>query len=260
MTDKYLFGDTDLAARRLGVLAGAFAPSSKVFLVRAAGGEIRVAADLGCGPGHTTHLMADTVKCGHVVGLDNSQHFIDLARQTARERVSFSLHDVTKVPFPGVRFDLIYGRFLLTHQSDSAGLIAKWASQLRLSGRLLIEDVDGIETDIPAFVEYLRIVEAMLADRGSDLFVGRSLDATPAPQSAALVSSETARAAVRTDIAAQMFAMNIRTWKHNAYVQANCAPADIEKLQDTLTDLAAAPTRQAGIEWSLRQLAYERET
>ena len=100
----------------------------------------------------------------------------------------------------------------------------------------------------------------MLADRGSDLFVGRSLDASPVPAGAALVSSETARAAVRTDIAAQMFAMNIQTWKDNAYVQANCAPADIEKLQDTLTDLAATPTGQADIEWSLRQLAYERET
>ena len=50
----YAFGDTDLAARRLALLAETFAESSRAFMREAAGGRLRMAADLGCGPGYST--------------------------------------------------------------------------------------------------------------------------------------------------------------------------------------------------------------
>ena len=51
MTKKYLFGDTDLAARRLKVLAEVFAASSETFISEAADCNPRLVVDLGCGPG-----------------------------------------------------------------------------------------------------------------------------------------------------------------------------------------------------------------
>ena len=52
MTDKYLFGDTELATRRLGVLAEAFGGSSRAFITAAAGDERSLAVDLAATPTH----------------------------------------------------------------------------------------------------------------------------------------------------------------------------------------------------------------
>ena len=262
MTQKYLFGDTDLAAARLGVLADAFAASSTAFLAEKAGAapaKLRLAVDLGCGPGYTTHMLADALQCEQVVGLDNSEHFIHLATKTATDKVSFYQHDVTAAPFPVSPCDLIYARFLLTHQGDPAALVARWATQLSVGGRLLLEETESIDISEAVFGEYIRIVVAMLSAAGHDLYVGPKLDATPSPAGLVRLASRVACIAVTNDQAAKMFSMNIQTWKHNNFVRNNYSPAAIQKLQDSLTELAARPTKQTGIKWKLRQLVFERE-
>ena len=260
MKKKYLFGDTDLAARRLKVLAGAFAASSEVFLSETDNRSPQLAVDLGCGPGYTTHMLADTLGCEQAVGLDNSEHFVRLATKTATDKVSFHLHDVMRVPLPVGPCDLIYARFLLTHQSGPESAIAQWATQLCPGGRLLLEEVDFIKIKVELFAEYIEIVEAMLADAGHDLYIGPRLDALMAPAGLARHSSRVACAAVTNDLAAKMFSMNIQTWKHNAFVRENYSLETIRQLEENLTDLAAKPTNETGIEWRLRQLVYERET
>ena len=259
MTKEYLFGDTDVAAQRLKLLADVFAASSRVFIIEAANPDPRLALDLGCGPGHTTHLLADTLDPERTVGLDNSEHFVGLAAKTATNNVSFLLHDVTSVPFPLVPCDLIYSRFLLTHQPDPETLMAKWASQLCPAGRLLLEEVDSIHTQTPAFVEYIQIVEKMLADDGYDLYVGQKLDASPTPNGLLMRSSRTLCLPVTSQAAARMFSMNIQTWKNNAFVRQNYSLTAIQKLEQDLLGLTATPTNDIGVEWTLRQLVYERE-
>ena len=259
MTEKYLFGDTQLAARRLEVFADAFAASSKAFLSEAATSRPRLAVDLGCGPGYTTHMLADALGCAQAVGLDNSEHFVRLAAKTATDKVSFHLHDVTRVPLPVGPCDVIYARFLLTHQSGPERAIARWATQLCPGGRLLLEEVDSIHIKVPVFTEYIEVVEAMLADAGHDLYVGPKLDALPTPAGLVRRSSRVACASVTNDLAAKMFSMNIQTWKHNAFVWENYSPETIRQLEENLIDLAAEPTNETGIEWRLRQLVYERE-
>ncbi len=259
MTKQYLFGDTALAARRLEVLAGAFAPTSKAFLSEAARPKVKLAADLGCGPGYTTHMLADALECERVLGLDNSEQFIRLAARTATNKVSFRLQDVTNAPFPFGPFNLIYARFLLTHQRNPEKLITQWATQLSPDGRLLLEEVEAIDAPAEPFAEYLKIVEAMLADAGHNLNIGPKLDAIASPAGLVRLSSRIARPVVTNDLAAKMFSMNIQTWKQNAFVQKNYSPEMIGKLQDELTDLAAKPTNETDIQWRLRQIAYERE-
>ena len=256
---NYLFGDTGLAAARLKVLAEVFAASSRVFISGAVEPEFELAVDLGCGPGYTTHLLADTAGPQRAVGLDNSEHFIGLAEKTATDNVNFSLHDATTVPFPLGPCDLIYSRFLLTHQLDPETLIAKWASQLCPGGRLLLEEVDSIHTQTPAFIEYIQIVEKMLIDAGHDLYIGRKLDASPTPNGLVMHSSRTVYVPVTSQAAAKMFSMNIQTWKHNAFVRKNYSAASIRQLEESLLGLAATPSSDKGVEWNLRQLVYERE-
>jgi hypothetical protein len=45
-------------------------------------------------------------------------------------------------------------------------------TQLRSDGLLLLEEREGIRTKHPALGAYLEIVEAILADRGHELYAG----------------------------------------------------------------------------------------
>jgi trans-aconitate 2-methyltransferase len=115
MERKYLFGDGGRAAQRLALLAHVFEESTRAFLLKAVEGKpSRLAVDLGCGPGFTTRLIAQAVQCDRVIGFDTSENFVRLASAIGSERVWFTTHDVTAVPFPCGDAEVIFGRFLLT--------------------------------------------------------------------------------------------------------------------------------------------------
>jgi trans-aconitate methyltransferase len=162
---QYLFGDSDLAGHRLKVLAEVYADSTKSFVVDSIKKKPRVFFDLGCGPGHTTHLIANALGCEQAVGLDNSEHFISLAQTSATDRVSFHLHDVTTIPFPAGSADLLFCRFLMTHLRDPQAALSRWGTQLNAKGLLLIEEVETISTSNRIFAAYLEIVDAMLKNQ-----------------------------------------------------------------------------------------------
>lgn len=202
---QYLFGDTDIAAQRLHVLAEVFAESSGPFVRDATLSRPGFAVDLGCGPGFSTHLLAEILQGEHISGIDNSHHFISLAQQTRTGRVSFYLHDVTSVPFPVGPSDLIYCRFLLTHVKEPQGVIAKWATQLRPGGLLLMEEAEWIETKHPVLAPYVRIVEALLEHQSNDLYVGLVLHSLKDTDTLQRRVSQVRHLQVATDRAAAMF-------------------------------------------------------
>ncbi|HXQ57593.1 MAG TPA: osmotically inducible protein OsmC, partial [Actinomycetes bacterium] len=78
----YAFGDSALAARRLGLLAQVFEPTSRSFLTDAAAHPVgpppELAVDLGCGPGHTTRLLVSVLGPRRTLGLDQSAFFVAL--------------------------------------------------------------------------------------------------------------------------------------------------------------------------------------
>ena len=90
---QYLFGDTDVAARRLERLHDVFAAATRPFLLEWADAPPALAIDLGCGSGRTTHCLAELLRGERTVGLDNSERFLAIAQKTATDRVSFFLHD-----------------------------------------------------------------------------------------------------------------------------------------------------------------------
>ena len=67
----YAFGDSERAARRLALVAQVFERSSEAFLADAKRRRA-LAVDLGCGPGHTTELLARATDSARCVGLDAS--------------------------------------------------------------------------------------------------------------------------------------------------------------------------------------------
>ena len=255
---EYVFGDNEIAARRLELLAEVFAEPTRPFLRQAAPTGPRLALDLGCGPGCTTHLLADLVGGEHTAGLDNSERFVSLARRTAAPNVSFHLHDVTVAPFPVGPADVIYSRFLLTHLPDPAAAVATWGTQLGPGGRLLIEEVEWIRTNNAVFSGYLETVDAMLASQSNCLYVGPDLDRFEDSDVLRKRASAVRPFGVANGPAAALFAMNARTWKHHPFVRENRSPEWIARLERDLRALSEDPDGRPTIEWGLRQVVFER--
>ncbi|WP_238428624.1 OsmC family protein [Frankia nepalensis] len=75
----YAFRDTEAAARRLAVVSEVFDPGSRAFVAAHRPADVRLAADLGCGPGHTTRMLAGATGAARTVGLDVSAAFLAAA-------------------------------------------------------------------------------------------------------------------------------------------------------------------------------------
>src|SRR4029450_13566344 len=71
--------------------------------------------------------------------------------------------------------DLLYCRLLLTHLPDPATAVARWATQLRPDGRLLIDEVESIETKHDVLRRYLALVADLVAHEGGELYIGPRL-------------------------------------------------------------------------------------
>jgi SAM-dependent methyltransferase len=217
-----------------------------------------LAVDLGCGPGHTTALLSEALRCRRTVGLDVSTDFIDLAGRLASDCISFCVHDVTQVPFPAGPADLLYGRLLLTHLRDPMRVVARWATQLAPGGLLMLEEVESIATNSPPLERYLEILDRVLRSQSNQLYIGPELQRAASPSSLARRSSAAFEFPVFPSDAAAMFAMNLRTWRDHDFVRENVEDREIEQLGRDLEALRVHAPTGAGIVWKLRQLIYER--
>jgi ubiquinone/menaquinone biosynthesis C-methylase UbiE len=254
----YLFGDTDLAARRLRLVAEAYSEATRAFVgdwgLQPAGGTV----DLGCGPGYSTRLLADVLHSAHTVGLDNSEHFIALARQEPVPHVAFHCHDVEHVPFPVPPADVLFCRLLLTHLPQPQATLGRWATQLQVHGRLLIQEVEWIHTNSATFTTYLEMQQATLAQQAHCLYIGPTLHSMPPPDLTQRLCSEVQRVPVASAHVATMFWLNFQTWQHHPNVQTQYPAALLARLEDDLRQLAETPRSDVEIVWGFRQLVYAR--
>jgi trans-aconitate 2-methyltransferase len=142
--DVYTFGDGEIAARRLDLLAHAYEPATRALLSRWAPPDVDVAVDLGCGPGHTTRLVHQVVRPRRTVGVERSPAYVALARTAladlADAGVEVVTHDVTQGPLPPGPAGVVLARFLLTHLSAPVAALRGWGSSLAPSGRLLVQE------------------------------------------------------------------------------------------------------------------------
>jgi SAM-dependent methyltransferase len=248
----YAFGDSDRAARRLGQVAAVFDAPTAAFLRAAVRRPVGLAVDLGCGPGHTTELLARLVRPMRLAGLDSSGAFLALARERV-PAAEFTVHDVTRTPLPPGPADLLFARFLLTHLEQPGSVLAAWATQLAPGGLLLLDEVERIHAGDPALTEYLQVVAAILEARGHRLEVGPLLDALPDPPGLTRRASRVAVHPVDPARAAAMFRTNLSVWRHDPQAIDLAGDATLTRLDHALADPPSGP-----ITWGLRQVAYER--
>jgi trans-aconitate 2-methyltransferase len=252
--NRYTFGDTALASRRLALLADVLAAPSRAFLRGATPPHPRVAVDLGCGPGYTTALVAETTGASRTVGLDASAAFVGEARQSFPS-LEFVVHDVTVIPFPVADPDLIFARLVLAHLSDPAAQARAWGDQLARGGRLLVDELDSLDAPDPVLRHYEELVGAVVADRGGPMHAGPLLVDLDGPD-LATASSTASALAVPVPVAARLYAMNLAVWRHDPFARAHFADAELDRLAQGLDHLTHAG--RGHVDWRLRHVVLER--
>lgn len=161
---------------------------------------------------------------------------------------------MTSLPFPGGPADVIHARMLVSHLPDPEGVVSRWLGALRPGGRLLLDEVEWIRTNDPAFQRYLGLVARLLRSRGQELYVGPRIEqATRGTRRVACTLRELRLPAA---LAAGMFSPNLDELRQQPVVREQQSEIEIDALA------AALRAREAGaasgaITWGMRQVAVE---
>jgi hypothetical protein len=244
----YTFGDNARAADRLHLLAQAFEPSSRAWL-----GEVSTltqpacAADLGAGLAFTTELLAACVAPDRTVGFEASERLLARARRRA-PWLELYQHDVTRAPFPVEGVDLVYARFLVTHLASPAAALATWAAAFadgdRGGGRVVLEETAAMRSEDRTFSSYYEHVARLQAHHGQDMNVGARLAPLAIEVGYEVEHADLVSVVLDARTMARLHAMNVRTWREDAFARAAFDPRVLDAITADL-DAVAEGAREA---------------
>ena len=252
--DRYTFGDNPVAAERLALLAATYEPSSARLLRLGASLGPRRPVDLGCGPGHSTRLLAAIVSPPVTVGVDRSPDHIARARAAAPPGVEYAVHDVTAAPLPGEAPDLLYCRFLLTHLGDPARALATWAAAAADGAALVVEETADMTSAHPAFRLYYALVADLQRHYGQELAIGRAMDRLLVGSGWHTEISDLRELSLPARRMARLHGLNLATWRHDPFARASFAPMRLDELAAELEAIAAGTAAAPDVSPTMRQL------
>jgi trans-aconitate 2-methyltransferase len=209
---RYSFGDSAPAVERLAIVARVFEPSTRELLARIQPRQPRTVLDLGCGPGHTTRLLAERFPDADVVGLEQSEAFLVEARRDPPPRATFAHADVT-ASLSAAPADVVYARYVLSHLRDREAVLRRWFAALAPGGVLVVEEVDRIDTEDTVFAPYLEITTGLMASRGGSLYAGPELSAAAQALGGPARIDELTTVTPETAVVATMFGLNLDAWR-----------------------------------------------
>jgi SAM-dependent methyltransferase len=183
MSSRYVISGGEAGRRRLNLLARTMGPTTRALLVDAGVRAAMTCIDVGCGSGHVTQMLAETVgPSGRVVGIDFDP--IKLAAAAADvdraglRNVKFQETDVLQWR-ESSSYDVVYGRFILSHLPDSPRMIANMRDALRPGGVIVLEDIDFsgsfCHPDNDGYKRYCEWYRAVVERRGGDAELGKRL-------------------------------------------------------------------------------------
>jgi ubiquinone/menaquinone biosynthesis C-methylase UbiE len=144
---EYSLATGEAAVRRLSALHRVYSPVGRRVLLQAGLTPGMHVADLGCGIGAVTRMLADMVgPAGSVTGIDANAAQLEQAAHLCQKEgfsnVSFRETDACVTGLPRESFDLVYCRFLLLHLPDPAACLREMRDLLKPGGLLVVEDGD----------------------------------------------------------------------------------------------------------------------
>jgi SAM-dependent methyltransferase len=169
--------------RRLDLLSRVVGPTTESFLDAAGIRRGMICLDAGCGAGHVTRSLARRVgPGGRAVGIERDPVKVAAAvAETERAglgNVEYREGDVTTWSEPDT-YDVVYGRFIISHLRDRRGFLERLRGALRAGGTLILEDIDfgGVFCHPPnaAFARYCELYVQVIDRRGGDASIGPGL-------------------------------------------------------------------------------------
>jgi len=252
----YSFGDNDLAAARLQLLAATYEWISAEFLDRYLPERPGVLMDLGAGLGYTTALLSRLRQNARVFGLERSTKYIGAA-QALHPQLAFLEHDVLCQDFPAKDADGIYSRFLLTHLHEPERAVNLWMNQLRPKGTLLLEEVAHLASPIDVVQTYYAMVAQMQRHYGQELYIGRKLSGFARRSGHTVILAQQHSFPICGATMARLHAMNISTWKRDPYMSQEYASSKLERLEQGLIELSNCPTPVAPVTCTMAQVVLQ---
>ena len=107
------------------------------------GTQARRVADLGCGPGNSTEVLAARFPGAEVLGMDSSPEMIGAAR-ARMPGTAFQVADLSTWNDPGP-FDALLANAVLQWLPDHAALLARLVGRLAPGGSLAVQMPDNLE-------------------------------------------------------------------------------------------------------------------
>jgi trans-aconitate 2-methyltransferase len=249
--NRYTFGHSPTAAERLRIIADFFNPLAAEMICNYMNKEVISAADMGCGPGYTTDMIACATRSQMTSGFDISSYFIGLARENY-PLYTFIQDDVTQFDDSN-KFDFIYCRFLLSHLKNIKAIVESWMKLLTPEGILFIDELEGIETEVPVFKKYLRTNQELIASQNSELFIGSQLNAVVKGHN--LLDNRSDLIPVADSLAARWFYPNtVSIWKEDAFVRSRIDEAERVKISDELAYISQSTDINSHITWKMKRI------
>jgi len=169
-------------AERLRLLAAVKWPTTKALLDKGGLCEGMHCLDVGCGIGAVALSMAAVLgRTGRVVGIDVDEGCLDLARLEARRlglNVDFRSGSATDLQESSA-YDLVFGRFVLTHLRDPDDALRRMVQAVRPGGVVVVEDIQFAgHFSYPAclaFDRYVTLYQEVVRRNGGDANIGPRL-------------------------------------------------------------------------------------
>lgn len=105
--------------------------------------DVKIAIDLGCGPGNSTEVLAERFTHARITGMDSSEDMLNDARQRLPE-LAFELADIGSWN-PEQTYDVILANASLQWVPDHAQLYPRLVSRLNPGGSLAVQTPDNLE-------------------------------------------------------------------------------------------------------------------
>lgn len=111
--------------------------------------------DIGCGPATITIDLARLVAPGRVVGLEQTEEIIEIARANAADAgapatLTFASGDAYELPFADGSFDVVHAHQVLQHLSDPVAALREMRRVCRPGGLVAVRESDyGAMTYFP---------------------------------------------------------------------------------------------------------------
>src|SRR5271166_971725 len=182
--DIYLLGRSETEELRLKRQIADLAPLSDEHLARVGIRPGEKVVDLGCGPGGVLHLLGKRVgPAGSVLGLERSQHFVDLARRFAGDlglpQVEIREGDAYDTGLSRQSFDGAHMRLVLVNVPKPELIVREMVALVGPGGWVpsFEADLDAMLLDPPSG-EFGHLAEAYnphARSKGIDLFIGRRI-------------------------------------------------------------------------------------